>query len=304
MANEQRQKEYDIYTVILNKSNIVAGTSNSVLQYKFNSSIEFKDSTVTLSALNLYNSWFNISAALSNNQFSYKWFNSAGVLNQTYTITFQDGYYSVNDMNEYVQSQLVSRGHYLQHTVDSNYVYHIEFVTNSSYYAIQMNTYAMRTSDVNYTRGVSSNTVLYPAWGWPSEYTCVQVILPSTNKFYQLVGISPGTYPTVSDELNHSFLSTITPQMDPVSSLMIQCSLVNQGGFSDPSDIIYSFTNNGVPFGGMIDRQVNRDMFCRIRDGIYQSFTLKITDQNYNRVEIRDPAIVIMLNFRIPRAVV
>lgn len=297
----QKEKEYDIYTVILNKSHIVPNTGNSTLKYNFNSSIEFKDSSLSLSSINIFNSWFNISAALQNNQFSYKWFNNAGVLNQTYTITFPDGYYDVNDMNEYVQSQLVSRGHYLQHTVDSQYVYHIEFISNASYYAIQMNVYAMRTSDVNYTRGVSSNTNLYPAWGWPSAYTSIQVILSSTNKFYQLIGIQPGTYPSVSDNLNHSYLSDITPTMDPVSSLMVQCSLVNQGGFSDPSDILYSFTAGGVAFGGMIDKQIARDTFCKIRDGVYQNLVLKITDQTYNRVDIRDPSIVIMLNFKIPR---
>jgi hypothetical protein len=298
---EQQNKEFDVYTVILNKTNIVPNTGNSVLLYKFNSSIEFKDASVSLSSLNIFNSWFNISASLQNNQFSYKWFNSLGVLNQTYTITFPDGYYSVNDMNEFVQSQLVTRGHYLQHTVDSNYIYHIEFVSNPSYYAIQMNIYAMRTSDANYTKGVSTNTDLYPVWGWPAEFTSIQVILTSTNKFYRLIGINPGTYPTISDSNNHTYLSAFTPTMDPVSSLMVQCSIVNQGGFSDPSDILYSFTSGNISFGGMIDKEITKDTFCRIRDGVYQNFTVKITDQDYNRVDIRDPSIVLMLNFRMPR---
>jgi hypothetical protein len=34
---------------------------------------------------------------------------------------------------------------------------------------------------------------------------------------------------------------------------------------------------------------------------VYQNFTVKITDQDYNRVDIRDPSIVLMLNFKIPR---
>lgn len=301
MATETPIKEYDIYTVILNKSHIVANTSNSVFQYKFNSSINFKDAGMSLSSLNIFNSWFNISSSLQNNQFSYKWFDAFGVLNQTYTITFPNGYYSVNDMNEFVQSQLVTRGHYIKHNTDGNYLYHLEFVSNSSYYAIQMNVYAMRTTDANYTKGTSTNTDLYPIWGWPAEYTSIQVIIPSTNKFYQLIGITAGTYPSASDENNHTYLSSITPTMDPVSSLMIQCSLINQGGFSDPSDILYSFTSGNVPFGGMIDKQISKDTYSAIRNGIYQSFTIKFVDQDYNRVDIRDPSIVIMLNFKIPR---
>ena len=118
--------------------------------------------------------------------------------------------------------------------------------------------------------------------------------------FKELIGYSPGTYPEVSDVNDHSFLSDETPTMDPVSTLFLHCSLISQGGFSDPDDILYVFTAGNAPLGTTIEKVPPKDNYARIRDGTYQSFTLEIKDQDYRRVKIRDPAMVIELTFRQP----
>ncbi len=286
--------EYENYSLVLNSSHIVPNTGNSIFKYNFQSTVNFKDASVSLGSLQIYYSWFNISEKLNNNRFTYKWFDNAGVLNTVYEVKIQDGFYSVNDLNEYLQSILISRGHYLTQVSSGNHIYHLEFTTNAIYYAIQLNTYAMRPASADYTRGSTD-------WAFPSEYTTVQMIFNSTSKFNELVGYNLGVYPETSDTLNHTFLSNITPNMNPVSNLLMSCSLANQGGFSDPSNLIYTFSSGQAEFGQMIDRQPNLSNHIRIADGQYSNFTVNFIDQNLQRVDIKDPNTVIILHFKIKK---
>jgi hypothetical protein len=288
-------KEYQNHSVVLSSSNIVPGTKNSVLKYTFDSAMKFNNAQISLSTLNMYFSWFNISSSLNNNRFSYKWFDSSGDLSDAFEIVIKDGYYSVNDLNEYVQSMLVTRGHYLKQVSSGNHIYHIEFITNKVYYTIELNVYAMMTSDAagaNYVRGSTD-------WAYPAEYTTVQVILNSTNKFSSLIGFENKTYPEVSDANNHAFASTVSPIMEPISTVLVLCSFATQGGYSNPDNIIYSFTNAGVGFGDMIEKNPVINNYVNIRDGVYSNFTIEFVDQNFQRIDIKDPSILVMMNFKI-----
>ncbi len=290
-------KEFDYYSVILNKNNIVPNTKNSVFKYQFRQAITFKEASMTMGTLNIFNSWYNISESLNNNRFSYKWFDTNGDLADVYEVVFNDGSYTINDMNEFMQSILVSRGHFLKEVSSGNYIYHFEFVTNSTYYSAQLNVYAMRTSPAGTATIVRGNT----SWSYPDQYTCPQIIFNSTNKFNLLLGFNNGTYPETSDHLNHTFLSDFTPDMNPVSSLNMACSICDQGYISDPGNILYSFTAGSASFGSMIEKQPVNDHYIKIRNGQYLNFTVEFLDQEYKRVEILDPSTVISLNFKVPR---
>lgn len=287
-------KKYKQYSVVLNNSHVVPGSKNSTLRYNFESAQKFENAQISLNTINVYFSWFNISANLNNNRFSYKWFDAFGDLDETFDIVIKDGYYSVNNLNEYIQSILVSRGHYLQQVSSGNYVYHIEVTSNPVYYTIEINTYAMRSlaSSAGYVRG-STN------WAFPSAFTTVQVIINSSNLFGKLIGFAPGVYPTVSDTANHVHSSTFSPIMDPISTIIMLCSFATQGGFSNPDNIIYSFTTGSSGFGDMIEKTPVSENYVNIRDGIYSNFTIDLVDQTYNKIDIRDPSILIMVNFRI-----
>ncbi len=285
-------KKYKQYSVVLNNSHVVAGSKNSTLRYNFESAQKFENAKISLNTINVYFSWFNISANLNNNKFSYKWFDSNGLLNQVFDITIKDGYYSVNDLNEYVQSILVTRGHYLKKVVNGENGYHIEFVSNPVYYRIELNTYAMRTASVEYIRGSTD-------WAFPAAYTTVQVIINSTNQFGKLIGLPAGTYPEISNNEDHAHVSSFSPIMDPISSILMLCSFATQGGFSNPDNIIYSFTTGSSGFGDMIEKTPVSENYVNIRDGIYSNFTIDLVDQAYNKIDIRDPSILVMVNFRI-----
>lgn len=281
-------------TVFFNNSHIV-NRNNNRLVYRFTNSTKFKGCKVALKSIHMYYSWFNISTEYNNNQFQYTWFDSAGVLNQTITITIPSGNYSIETLNEYLQSQLITRGHYVTRTVNgqTSNIYFFELLANSTFYKFQINCYPMPTA--------AQNTATYqyvkPAgstWVYPAVSTTPQIIIQSTNNFKTLLGFNPGSYPSVVQQTKYDVVGQLIPQIDPVSSLLLHCSLVNQK-YSYPNTILYSFTNNSEAFGAVLSVEPNALSWARVEDGSYNEISISITDQNYNEIVILDPMISVAI---------
>lgn len=284
-----------MYILIFNSTNIVPGSNNTKLKYNFPKAINFeKNSQIALSSLNIFYSWYNINKSLyNNNVLQYVWFNVNGVLNTNYTITIPDGYYSLETLNEFIQSVLVTNGHYLTRTSDGKYIYHIEIVANPTYYAAQLNIYYMLASaeSTGYVRGKTT-------WNFPTARTCPQVIINSTNNFKNLIGFNAGTFPiSTSANTFQTFLSTSTPTLNPVSSIVMTCSLCEQT-LSTPDNLLFCFNAGNSAFGDTIDVKPSAMSFCNIREGNYNSIELNFLDQNLNAMNIRDGQCIVMLTIR------
>ena len=286
-----------MFVIIFNSTNIVAGSNNTKLRYNFPKAIKFeKNSQIALSGLNIFYSWYNINASLySNNTLQYVWFDATGILNTTYTIVIPDGYYSVETLNEFIQSKLVGNGHYLTRTSDGKYVYHIELISNPTYYSVQLNVYYMLAlaESTGYVRGTGSIV-----WAFPTVRTCPQVIINSTNNFKELIGFRAGTYPVASNLTTfQTFLSTLTPMISPVSSLILTCSLCQQD-LSTPDNVLSCFTAGQTVFGDTIVITPSALSFVNIREGTYNYIELNLFDQNMNPMMIRDPQCIIQMTLR------
>ena len=131
-------------TLVLNYNNLVQDGQNNKMVYKFPNSVLFNNHYLAFAACSMYYSWFNISAELKNNTFTYNWQGSSGTYT-TYTITIPDGLYEVDVLNQLLQFNFIKNGHYL---IDSNglNVYYAEFQINEPRYAVQINTYLFPTS--------------------------------------------------------------------------------------------------------------------------------------------------------------
>jgi hypothetical protein len=281
-------------TVFFNNSNIV-NRANNQLVYRFTNTTKFKNAKIALKSISMYYSWFNISEDYSNNQFQYTWFDNTGVLNQTITVHIPSGSYSIETLNEYFQSQMIANGHYVTRTVNSQVsnIYFFELVSNSTFYKFQINSYPMPTSVQNdatyqYTKPVGAT------WIYPAVATTPQIIIQTTNNFKTLLGFLPGSYPPVVQQTKYDVLGQEVPQIDPVSSLLLTCSLVNQR-YSYPNTILYSFVNNASSFGSTLTSEPNALSWARIADGSYNEISLSIIDQSFNNISILDPMMVIAL---------
>lgn len=280
-------------SLIINGTTVVNNGFNDTYKYNFPvGSVEFKNDQIAISAINMYYSWFNITSSTTgsrynNNSFQYVWYDNAG--SSTYTVTFPDGYYSVSALNAYLQSVMVSNGHYLVDS-SSEYVYYLEIIENSTYYAIQLNSYPIPTA-------LPSGWTNPAGITFPATATTPQFIILSTNNFKDIIGINAGTYPSLTQTTTYSKTSDYTPQVSPVNSLIVSCNLLNNR-YAIPSTLLYSFSPAGTTFGDLIVEKPSELAFVDIQDGAYTEILIEFRDQSLNRIAINDSNLVILLQVK------
>ena len=291
--------------IVLNKQHIVSKNNNK-LTYTFNSPITLgKDDTIALSSLSIYNSWFNISAANNNNHFKYKWWDMSGNLTVLSSITITDGYYSVDTLYEYLQQEMVKNNHYLETASGSSYIFFIEFLTNSTFYATEIRlSSASKIMDIgNGLEDIVTNEVVKDPVGWvlPDNFETPEVIIPSTNKFGELMGFSAqsiskdltGDQTNMTNE-HYSFLNDNVPNMIPSSSIIVTCNVVSNT-MSVPNDVLFSFSAGSTGIGDLIT--VDTDLVhCKCKAGTCRDISIELHDQDFNPLVVKDPNMLIVLS--------
>lgn len=302
-----------MFILVLNQGNIIPNGNNSTLVYKFPNSIKLTDKYIAVSSINMFYSWFNITAALGNNVFYFQW-DSAGAVS---TITIPDGLYEISQLNHYLQFWFIENGYYY---IDSNgtNVYMAEILLNTSRYAIQLNTYynytaatlpanlslptsfpgypAVRQNPVltfpanfnaivGYTAGFSSNpnpySIAYPTSG------SYQPPVPSTKAQNYVAKSNIGTL---------SYLSNLAPQVQPNSNILFSISNINSP-YSQPSSVIYSISP-AVGIGEQISEVPPNYCWVKLVDGTYSQLTLTLLGNNLQPLTIQDPNLTILLVIR------
>jgi hypothetical protein len=281
--------------IVLNKSHIT-NKGNNKLTYRFPRDKRFeKNDQLAISHLNIYYSWFNISKKYNNNFFQYKWWNAAGELGEVIDVVIEDGFYSTQTLYEYIQRAFVANKHYLI-TDTGDYVYFIELLDNITYYSVEW-----RLSSLS-AQYVTDYNLQYPAstvWKAPPNlYETPQIIIPSTNAFGELIGFERDRIieqPSSSESGQYSFLNDFAPNMNPSSSFIVTCNLIDND-LGSPNNIIYSFTiPNKVEFGDLITS--NTDViYSKIKEGTYRELKLSIYDQDFNELTIIDPNLLIVIS--------
>ena len=273
-------------TIILNTSNIVENSNNTKLVYNFPSGgYYFKNDMIALQSVYQFFSIFNITSDYGNNSFSYVWFDGV-----EYSITIPDGYYEISDLNSYFQSIMIANTHYMTNSA-GQYIYFLEFIVNTSRYAVQINSYPL-DDDIQ-----SSNGYILPSdasWSVPTTSALSQFNI-NTSGFAEVLGYEIGSYPDTQVGSNTaSFLSSVAPQITPYSSILVSCSLVNNRAVI-PSNILSSFTPLGTSIGSLFKFEPNYLQFADVEDGQYTQLVLEFRDQLNRSIIIRDPNMLMTL---------
>ncbi len=277
-----------VRTVILNSTNVVKDANQNTLTYSFQGGgVDLSNYQVALGSIQLYYSWRNINSTLYNNsQFNYIWFDGL-----TYSISIPNGFYTIPQLNAYLQFVMISNRHYML-TGNSTNVYFLELVTNAQLYNIQLNCYPLSTS----LASASSWTIPAGAtWTIPtqSQTASIQIL---NNRFTDIIGFVAGTYPPTAHSTLYSAVSSYCPQVSPVNSLLISCSMVSSP-LGVPTNIIYSFSPN-AQYGSLISSSPPNFAFCDVLNARYTDFTLRILDQNGSNIQLLDTSLVISLLFK------
>lgn len=275
-------------TIILNATNIDnLNSGNNRLTYSFQGGgVRFENNEIALMSLQMYYSWFNINSSLyNNNVISYTWTDGTVV-----NITIPNGFYNVSELNAYLESVMVTNKHYLVSST-GDFVYYLQLETNATYYAVQFNSYAVPSA-------------LPTGWSLPAGATWTLPVSARTpqltilaNGFRDLIGFNDGTYPSPVQSTTYSKLSDYTPQIQPISSVQITCSLM-ANPYASSSKTIYAFGIPETEFGGQVLITPPEFAFHKIVDGTYNEFTVTILDQDGVPVQLNDPQMCILLVIR------
>jgi hypothetical protein len=271
-------------TIVINSSNSVQGSGNKYL-YNFPQTSYFPaGSGIGVSNMNIYNSIQNITQKRGNNVVTLSW------LGNDYTFTFPNGYYSVSDINFFCQQQCILNGLYVTANTGADNVYFFELVVNSIRYATSLNFYAIPTdaeaTALGYTKPANAQ------WSYP-----VSPQTPSLSfgqPFANLIGFTFGTYPLASPQsTNIQILSTQTPVISPVDSLILTCNLINSK-YSIPNNVLFSVPIT-TAIGTIINVGISQIVYNDILPQNFSSLEITIFDQLFNQVVLLDKELTLTL---------
>ena len=224
---------------------------------------------IALASLTMANSFFNITAALGNNVWSYKWIDNTVVQD-----TIPDGYYDVADgsLLAYMQSRMQANGHFLMPasaTSGLSNQYFINIVSLPTYYKCALQVLPVpKTQTQGYQ--LPSGTYASPAWTLPSMPTTPQVTLPPPGSpvqafLAQILGLNGGTYPPTPLSTGYQHNSDFCPQPTPVHCVQICCDAVENQCNSNNSQL-FSFSTAKAPYLGSFDIEPSNLRWVPMRD--------------------------------------
>jgi hypothetical protein len=258
----------------------VVGNNNNTYTFNFtNGSFDVsKDAELCISNITMPYSWYNISTFYNNQSFIFTdW------LGNPHTISLPNGFYTIADLNGFIDTYMLNNGMYLINDQGQAVVYFYIY-QNTTYYANQILLYAVPTS-------LPTNWSLGDGWiGFPSVSTTGSITILNNN-FQSYVGFTAGTYGPSANDL--SLLSNLTPNSTTVNSLIVLCNLIDNNA-GTPSNILDSFPINAT-FGANINYNPSFQKFVKLNSGRYSSLSITFVDQNLNPIQILDTNVCISL---------
>lgn len=264
-------------------------------QYNFPTNVDFIGKEVSPNTLIVPYSNPNFLDLYNNNTFSYVW------LGTVYTVYIGNQNLTASGLNLFLQYTMIQNLTYL---IDSNgnFVYYLQISENPSQYAIELDSIpiptAAQAATLKYTQPVGAT------WVYPVNPINPQFIIPVTasNRFGTSIGVSlgftSGSYPPGNPGVGYSIISQVVPEINPVSSVIVQCSLV-QNNFSSNNKTFYTFSFGNTTYGSYLQILVPTEFYYNVVTGNFANFTVSFFDQTgINPVPLLDPTACILINVR------
>ena len=272
--------------IVINSSNFVKNSGNTFI-YSLPSSVKLTTkSKCGVAAISVYNSTFNISAARGNNTITFA-FHAASTITKEYTIP--DGYYSVSDLNFFLQSKMFADNLYVFSNNGANVVYFFEIVLNSVQYSTQLNSYYLPTAGEAATLGYTKSSGA--SWAFPVANRTPQLTFNAA--FGNLIGFNAQTYPATVQATNQSKISEKSPNISPIDSYVLTCNLINSK-YSIPNNVFFALPLTGS-LGSLITFNSSNLVLNDIAPNIYSNIVIQFYDQLFNILEMKDVEIVVSI---------
>jgi hypothetical protein len=274
------------FPILLNINNQV---STHQFTYRLSRPVDFSQYEIALGSVSIYYSWKAITAARGNNTFKIIWPTAATTT--TYTIVLPDGTYDASDLNAYLQYWSIQNKLYLINNTTGSYQYFIGVAENPSAYAIQF-TMTPYVASTGFSQ--PSGAPAFSTGGYTPQ---LQIVDSGTTSFSAIVGLTQATYPPTQQTSIYSINSNITPQVDPVASVVMGCSnLYNP--LANNSQVLHTFTSAGVGFGGLITTSQGQGIAFTPMQGASSEITIAFYTQDMTPLQITDPNLCVRLLMR------
>ena len=260
---------------------------NNMYRLKLPKAVQFKKGDkLSLYSFSMYNSFYNISASqYGNTQITFQWFDGT-----IYNWTIPDGYYSLSDLNLWLQQQFIINKLYCVNSNNSQNIYFVQFQTNSVLYKAQIDVYFMPSS---------ANATLYgyqkpsgATWNFPASNLMNKITINSNLKPY--FGFSTQTtFGEITPAQNMNYLSDITPTISPVFSIYIGCNLI-VSEFNQIANLFSQFPISAA-YGNLIKIESTIDSQISIKEGIYSDIIITLWDQENNALQFQDNDLTLFL---------
>lgn len=280
--NSNQNKNVNYSTITLNRTNLVSSVNNNVYRYDFPGNASFGETDqIAISSVSIYNSFFNISTDYNNTFFQYRFY--FGATSNIFNVIMPEGFYSISDINAYLQSIFITNSHYL---IDGNgnFVYFMSLQENLTTYKVDLICQPVPTV----LPAGWSTPVGFP--GLPLVARVPEFIVPNTN-ITKIFGFNAATYPPAPQATTYSAASTFTPQITDITSVLMATNVVNNP-FSSPANLIFSFPIQ-EQFAVLLNPPINELVFNKIQAGYYNSLEIQFLDNLYRPLKVRDTNVVI-----------
>jgi len=234
----------------------------------------------------MYNSFYNISQTqYQNTNIQFTWFDGT-----IYNWVIPDGYYSLSDLNLWLQQQFILNKLYCVNQNNSQNIFFVQFQTNSVLYKAEIDTYFVPSS---------ANAALYEyqkpegsLWSFPSINTMVQITINDNLGTYFCFS-SKRTFGNISPSQNVNYLSDICPSISRVFSIYLGCNLIT----SDYNQIgnLFSQFVISASYGNLIKIESPIDALISIKEGIYSEITITLWDQENRPLQFVDKELTLFL---------
>lgn len=302
-------------TLVLNQANLLQNGQNNTLIYRFPNSVNFSNSEIAIAQITMYYSWFNIDTKFQNRSFTFNWVNADNTNNYTtYTINIPDGLYEIRDINNFFQFVCINAPFlstaiisptppapfYLVDSAGDN-VYYAEFIVNPTAYSIQLNTYntpafgALPLGWSNPAGTFLGTQSFNPVITTPARFNEVIGFATTftSDQNQNNAGANPATTTAYKIGSTYSYLSTLTPQVQPNPNLLVSISNIDNI-YANPNSIIYSLAPS-VAIGELIVEKPPEYNFNQLLRGTYNELRLQFLGTDLQPVTIKDPNMTIIL---------
>jgi hypothetical protein len=259
---------------------------NNLYRLKLPKAVEFKKGDkLSLYSFSMYNSFYNISQTqYQNTNITFTWFD-----NTVFNWTIPDGYYSLSDLNLWLQQQFILNKLYCVNSNNSQNIYFVQFQTNSVLYKAQIDIFYMPSS---------ANAALYgyqaapgSSWTFPSTNTMVRIAINDNLKVY--FGTSQTTFGIITPAQNMNYLSDVCPSISRVFSIYLGCNLITSD-FNQIGNLFSQFPIS-ASYGNLIKIESSIDSLISIKEGIYSEITVSLWDQENKPLQFIDKDLTLFL---------